>query len=463
MPIKQRDYDIIIWGATGFTGQLAVDKLYKRISSTNKLSIKWAIAGRNQTKLQNIKDQITSSTNTSPSDDVYPHIIIADISNYPTIESMCRSTHVLLSLAGPFIKLGEPIVRACVDHGTHYGDITGETVWVHRMIEKYSDRAQQTGSRLIPMSGFDSIPSDIGCLYACTELKKQLKGRSDVEVVEDHAYVSGTNKVKKLAVPMSIGTLSSMISLMDEGLGTVKQSSDPYLLTDDLPLVKAELQKRGASHDADQMLPKYSGDIHRYTAPFFMAIVNTRVVRRSYALYKQYSSNKGSSASPYGSSFSYNESIAAPHFIVAWIISIFSLIGAAFLLLSPVRRLLERILQWTGFQGPSAEFRANQVMTLTHVARASDGSKLHASFSVVDGGYGNTGTMLIETGILLLEDAQRRKHSNSNGTTSNDEPIGFPELSGFLTPASAFGYRLINRLKQCDGFTFQVKKFVPAK
>jgi len=242
----------------------------------------------------------------------------------------------------------------------------------------------------------------------------------------------------------------------------MKQSADPYLLTDDLPLIKAELQKRRDAHDSDQLLPKYSSDVHRYTAPFFMAIVNTRVVRRSYALYKQHSK----SSSPYSSShFTYNESMVVPHFLVAFFISLFTSIGVAFLLLPPVRRFLEKILQWTGFQGPSAEFREHQVMTLEHVARASDGSKLHAQFSVVDGGYSNTGTMLIETGILLLEDAQRKKQSSGANkiNSTSDEPMGFPELTGFLTPASAFGYRLINRLKECDGFTFQVKKFLPAK
>jgi len=462
----QRSYDIIIWGATGFTGQLAVEKLYQRILEKEKNNelLRWGIAGRNIKKLQSIKDSLlttsssstTTTTSQSSSNSIYPHILQADINHYQTIQNLVSSTHVILALAGPFFTIGEPIVKACVENGTHYADITGETIWVKRMIEKYSEQALQSGSRLISMSGFDSIPSDLGSLYACTELKKKFTKNSQNEVIEDHAYITGknTSPSRKISLPVSIGTISSAITLMDQDWSTIRQSSDPYLLVDQ-PL-KAELQRYRSPHDRDQFLPQYSQDINQWTAPFVMAIVNTRVVRRSYALYKQYSQ------SPYGQKFSYNESVVAPNIIIACIISLFSTIGSLFLLLSPVRRLLEKFLAYTGYQGPSEEARKHTVMIFEHVAKGSDGSKLHAIFRTEDGGYGGTGTMIVETGLLLLEDARNKITRNKAPESDGIHPIGFPQQAGFLTPSSAFGYRLINRLNDCDGFEIQVKKFIPA-
>ena len=193
-----KDIDIVIYGATGFTGQLCV-KYFQSLD----LDIKWAIAGRNLRKLENVASKFSTNV----------EILVADSDDEKALKDVCSRSKVVLSTAGPFHRYGSKLVATCIENDTHYVDITGENFWVKGLIEKHHKESARKGIRIIPSCGFDSIPSDIGTFFAVRSLNKPVK-----RVDSFHSWKGEA----------SGGTIETMFAMGDLNLG--KEIRDPFLL-----------------------------------------------------------------------------------------------------------------------------------------------------------------------------------------------------------------------------------------
>jgi short subunit dehydrogenase-like uncharacterized protein len=257
-----RDFDIILYGATGFTGRQTV----KYFQQHAPAGLRWAIAGRNQSRLEALKANV--------------QILTADASDQQSIDAIVRSTKVLLTTAGPFAIYGTGFVDACVRLGTHYVDITGETHWVRKLIDRYHEKAQAEGTRIIPCCGFDSVPSDLGAMLIAQSLGPDTR--------EIKAFF-------KMKAGLNGGTLASMMNMYDSGIN--KAMDDPFLLSPSVTRPPRDVEQ-------DPSKETYDTDAKTWTAPFLMSKINTRVVRRSCALqgldfaYQEYTKFDGSLAGP---------------------------------------------------------------------------------------------------------------------------------------------------------------------
>jgi short subunit dehydrogenase-like uncharacterized protein len=257
-----RDFDIILNGATGFTGRQTV-KYFKAHAPAD---LKWAIAGRNQSRLEALNANVP--------------ILLADASDQQAIDEIVARTRVLLNTAGPFALYGTGFVDACVRFQTHYADITGETHWVRKLIDRYHEKAQAEGTRIIPCCGFDSVPSDLGAMVIA-----QILGPETREVKAFFKMKGGLNG----------GTLASMMNMYESGAD--KTMNDPFLLSPTITRKPIDLEQ-------DPTKESYDTDLKTWTAPFLMSKINTRVVRRSSALrgedfaYQEYTKFDGTLAGP---------------------------------------------------------------------------------------------------------------------------------------------------------------------
>ena len=242
----ERKYQIVLYGATGFTGRLCAQYFQNNYPDLN-----WAIAGRNQNKLDDLKKEL----------DLKCDIFIADSDDYEAITNFANQTKVVLSAAGPFARYSTKVVEACVESKTHYTDITGENHWVKGLIDKYHDKAALDGTRIVPSCGYDSIPSDLGVYFSVTRSNKPVK-----HITVYHSAKGGA----------SGGTTETMFTM-----GPLpKEMRDPFLLNP--PGTVSEIQ-RDRSSDGFSVKPIPGTDA--YSGMGLMAFANTRVVRRSAALF----------------------------------------------------------------------------------------------------------------------------------------------------------------------------------
>jgi len=386
-----KDIDIVIYGATGFTGQLCV-----KYFQSQGLGIKWAIAGRNLEKLQ------TVSKNLAP--DI--EILVADSDDEAGLNDICSRSKVVLSTAGPFHRYGSKLVKACVENGSHYVDITGENFWVKGLIEKYHEEALRKGIRIIPSCGFDSIPSDIGTFYAVRSLNKPVK-----RVDSFHSWKGEA----------SGGTIETMFAMGDLDLG--KEIRNPFLLNPEGSYTNE--QKKLSS---DVLKISKQKDLSAWSGPFIMAGANTRVVRRSEALLTERQES-------YGNNFVYQEHAFHKSLSKA----LFSTMGLGLLgliLISPLRKIVRSFLRKPG-EGPSLEVQENGWFECKFLVESEDGEKsLYKMFGKGDPGYKVTSKFAAECALSLLEDPQSLP--------------GGREYGGVLTSASGLGNVLIERLKNAD-------------
>ena len=242
-----RKYKIVIFGATGFTGELCAKFMSEKYSD-----IPIAIAGRSLEKLEKIKNKHGLP---------FP-IIVADAFDVNALEKMCKDTEVVLSTAGPYHKYESDLLGACVKNGCHYVDITGESFWIKDMIEKHHKEASNKGVRIINACGFDSAPSDLGVFYAVNQVAGSVKSVQCFQAWKGEA---------------SGGTMETMFSSMDAKLakgGLGKFSLNPK------NSISENQKKKTSDKITVQKIPHLGG----WTGPFVMALPNTRVVRRSAAL-----------------------------------------------------------------------------------------------------------------------------------------------------------------------------------
>jgi short subunit dehydrogenase-like uncharacterized protein len=408
-----RSFDVVLWGATGFTGQLVAESLARRYGVGRGLS--WALAGRNKDKLEKVRAALEA---VEPRAGELP-LILGDSADRDSLDRMAVATRVVCSTVGPYALHGRELVGACVEAGTDYCDLTGEPQFVRAMIDTHHARARTTGARIVHCCGYDSIPSDLGTLMV-QEYAREVRGGPCHEV----KYFAGESRGG-----LSGGTAASIAHLMDEASnnpGVRRLLGDPYGLDPDGG-------ERGPD-GRDQRGVRWDADLGQWTGPFLMAAINTRVVRRTHALLGH----------PWGRDFRYREAMSFGRGAKAWLmaagVSAGTALGVALLAVGPVRRVLaQRVLPAPG-EGPSGEARDRGFFVSRLVGTLPDGKgKLRGTVrGTSDPGYGETAKMLSESAVCLAQDRDT-----------------LPREGGVLTPASCMGMRLVDRLRAA-GMTFEM-------
>eukprot|EP00450_Noctiluca_scintillans_P040323 CAMPEP_0194480348 /NCGR_PEP_ID=MMETSP0253-20130528/3175_1 /TAXON_ID=2966 /ORGANISM="Noctiluca scintillans" /LENGTH=409 /DNA_ID=CAMNT_0039319717 /DNA_START=48 /DNA_END=1277 /DNA_ORIENTATION=+ len=403
--MASRTYDIVLNGCTGFTGNLVAEYFAKEIS-VKRPGLKWALCGRSQEKVEQVKANLRAQW---PA--VNPAVLVAASEDQASMDAVVAQTRVLLTTVGPYLARGSPAVDACARFGTHYVDITGEAPWVADMLDRYNHVAQASGALIVPMSGYDSIPSDLGVLFAVRAVRERFgqATRRCLTVAEMGGALSG-------------GTFATGIEMARDFPEHYKMQDDPFCMGGGT-VPRAE--------DEDQFDARLDEDLQVWTSPFMMSQINTRVVRRSNALLH------------YGSGFSYGEAGRAKDEKVAEKAAKSTQAQRATPDMWKVldRLRLEGKMPKQG-EGPSAEVRAKSWFKHNIVATAADGRKLLVQVRGGDPGYGETAKMISESALCLLEDHEHM-------------PRG-----GILTSAAAGGELLIKRL-QAVGIDFEVLGELP--
>lgn len=387
-------FDIIVYGATGFTGQLVAEYLAAQYKGDGGL--KWAMAGRSKDKLASVRDAIGAPADTP--------LIVADASDPASLKAMIGQTKSVISTVGPYQLYGSDLVAACAASGTDYLDLCGEPIWMRQMIDAHEATAKSTGARIVFSCGFDSLPFELGTFVVQEEAKRVFGAPA--------SRVKG--RVRDMRGTLSGGTAASARATFEavaRDLSLVAMLKNPFVLT---PGFQGPKQPPGNK-------PVFEEDLQSWAAPFMMALINTRNIHRANMLM----------GFPYGKEFIYDEMV---------------LTGAGEKGEANAKRVMAVNTEKTGpgapkpGEGPSKEERENGGYDLLYVAIASDGRQVRAAVKGDrDPGYGSTSKMISECAICLLRDAP-------------DVP------AGIWTPGAAMGHKLIKRLVDHAGLTFGVEK-----
>jgi short subunit dehydrogenase-like uncharacterized protein len=398
-----RGHDIVVYGATGFVGLLTAGYLAERAPP----DVRIALGGRSQPKLERTRTALGVD---------WP-LVIADSQDRDAVAALAESTRVVATTVGPYFKYGKPLLEACAAAGTDYADLTGEVLFMRWAIDAAETAAQTTGARIVHTCGFDSIPSDIGTLL----LHQAAQAGGHGELGETSLVV------KAMRGGASGGTIDSLRTAVD----TVKKDppsrrvlADPYALSPD----RAAEPDLGSERDS--LKPLLDDRLGGWLAPFVMGSVNTRVVRRSNALQRH----------AYGRRFRYRELMltgrgplggAKAAGVAGGIAAVF-----AGLATPGARQLLDRVLPDPG-EGPSESARERGFFNIDIHTTTSSGERLRCEIRASgDPGYKATAVMLGESALCLALD-------------------DLPEVAGVLTPASAMGRVLADRLIAA-GHTYRV-------
>jgi short subunit dehydrogenase-like uncharacterized protein len=399
--MTERPFDLIVYGASGFVGRQAVEYV---ANHEQALSLRLAIAGRDRRKLEAIGSLLGEQAGRVD-------ILVADANDREALDKLAAKTRVVLNAAGPFALYGDAVVDACVARGTHYVDITGETVWVRGLIDRHHARAAHDGTRIIPCCGFDSVPSDLGAYLIARQVQREL----GVPCVEVRAYF-------QMYGGFNGGTLASNFNRYESG--QVDAGRDPFLLNPRPVRVRKEIER-----NADPVAARYDGVIGTWVGPFIMGPINTRVVRRSAALLAEWDG-------PYGAGFRYQEYTKfdppLAHLKAA------ALTGAmrGFERLAAHQRpraLLKQLLPAPG-SGPSERTMNEGWFRTELVGFSEDGDTLRGLIAH-QGDPGNRATVrfVCESALALVFD--------------QDELPGGAKRGGLLTPSTGLGEVLARRLR----------------
>jgi short subunit dehydrogenase-like uncharacterized protein len=409
-PSTPREHDLVVFGASGFVGRLTAAYLADNAPAGTKI----ALAGRSRTKIEAVRAELPAAARDWP-------ILEADSHDPVALGELARSAKVVLTTVGPYAKYGLPLVAACAEAGTHYADLTGETLFMRRSIDASDAVAKASGARIVHTCGFDSIPSDLGVLAlheAVREAGAGELGETTLVVVGIGGGVSG-------------GTIDSMRGQLDEGKAdrdARRLSADPYSLAPDRtaePSPREERDPTGVSRDP------HTG---AWLAPFVMGIVNTRVVRRSNAL----------QGWAYGRGLRYSELMRGGKGPLGAVkaAGIVAMLGGLMggLSLKPTRKVLDRLLPAPG-DGPSEEQREKGFFRIDITTTTTSGRRFRCRIAAQgDPGYKATAVMLGQAGLCLAEDQDR-----------------LPDVAGVLTPATAMGNVLTDRLR-AEGHSYDVSE-----
>ncbi|MBV9389184.1 MAG: saccharopine dehydrogenase NADP-binding domain-containing protein [Chroococcidiopsidaceae cyanobacterium CP_BM_ER_R8_30] len=397
--MSERPYDVVLYGASGFVGKQTVQYFVRHAAQ-----VRWAIAGRNRQKLEAVRDEVGAAE---------VKVLVADSQNQQEIDPIVSQTRVLLTTAGPFALYGNALVDACVRFKTHYVDITGETPWVRRLIDRYHTQAAADGTRIIPCCGFDSVPSDLGTYLVVRHLQQEW----GVPCKQVNAYFQAYGGFNG-------GTLASAFNLYDAE-GATLEMNEPFLLNPVKPYTQAEVAR-----NRDPETLSFAPELNTWVAPFFMGLVNTRIVRRSCALYEEWQE-------PYGPNFTYQEYLKFDE-PLAWLKATAVTAGVALftgvLQQRQVRSLLQPILPQPG-SGPSEATMSQGWFSCELVGTTVDGRKVRGLIRD-QGDPGNRATVkfVCESALSLA--------------LQTDELPGGQERGGILTPATGLGDVLAERLRR---------------
>lgn len=404
-----RIFDVIVWGATGFTGRLVAE--YLLTTYGNDVGLRWAIAGRNEDKLKQIRAELK--------DESIP-ILVADSDDKESLDELVARTKVICTTVGPYAKYGSKLVEACIEQGTDYCDLSGEPQWIRSMIDQHNDAAEKAGVRIVNCCGFDSIPSDLGVMFLQNEIKEKTGNYAQ------HIKL----RLKAMSGTFSGGTFASMQNVLHEAntdAMTRRVLKSPYGLNpemdnqgDDVPDLEAVVLDEDAGS---------------YITPFLMAGINTKIVRRSHAL----------SGFQYGKGFRYDEAVLSGPGFKGKLKGIGMALQLATLVIgkpgSRLRNYLDSKLPDPG-EGPDKEARENGFFNFLLIGKLEDGTVVRGKVTGDrDPGYGSTSKMLGECAVCLAKDKEQT-----------------PEVAGLLTPSIAMGEVLLERLQKNAGLTFSIEE-----
>lgn len=400
----KREFDFVLWGATGFLGTLVAEYLVQTEESDE---IDWAIAGRNEEKLRALRDDLNDIGSIESLG-----VLVGDASDRASLESIAERTAVVCTTVGPFAKYGSELVEACLAAETDYCDVAAEIHWIRDMIEAHHEEAQNKGVRIVHCCGLDSVPSDLGTLMV-QDWAHQKYGAYCDTIKFGFAGAGG----------FSGGTLASLANMLEEA------SEDPELL--ELLFEPYALTPEGSgSDDPTQLDVRYSKELETWTALYPMALVNEKNVHRTNAILDH----------PYGRDFRYSEAIrCGPGSLGAIFANMLNIVFRslyASLMNNAMRGLITSYLLPEPGEGPTREEVEDGYFDIELVGFGTTPSgedfrvegEMHADS---DPGYGATAKIFGETALCLCRDSLEK---------------GLP--GGVLTPASAMGMRLVERLRK---------------
>lgn len=400
----QKKLDLVIWGATGFTGKLVCEYITNSYKSKD---LNWTIAGRNEEKLLKLKNRLNIKNS----------ILIGNSNDKSSLEKICSKTKVICSTVGPYALYGTNLIHACVKMKTNYCDITGETQWIRKIIDTFHEKAKKQKIKIVNSCGFDSIPSDMGVYFCQSNYYK-----------ENGEYANEINmRVAGSRGGFSGGTYNSLTNVIHEASlnkSVRKILNNPYGLN--------PINEQSGPDKKDLKSVEYDNEAKSWIAPFVMAGINTKIVRRSNALlnYK------------YGNSFLYSEAVLVGNGILGKIIGYLSLIPILMVIQkkgSVIKKIVDLFVPKAG-EGPSKKQRENGFFSLKFFFGNNRQRYLAKVTGDMDPGYGSTSKMLAECAICLALD-----------DTLN-------ENYGVITPSVAFEENILERLQNNAGLEFSMKK-----
>ncbi|UIJ45822.1 saccharopine dehydrogenase NADP-binding domain-containing protein [Sphingomonas cannabina] len=355
------DFDIIVYGATGFTGRLVAEYLAERYGAGS--GVTWAMGGRSLTKLQEVRDAIGAPADTP--------LVTANADDPAALRAMASRAKVVITTVGPYQLHGSELVAACAATGTAYVDLCGEPAWMRHMIDAHEAAAKASGARIVFSCGFDSIPFDLG-VWTLQEAAKARFGRPAPRV---------KGRVRQMKGTFSGGTFASAKATMVAAAkdpSILKLLVDPFALT---PGFRGPEQPKG-------LIPEYDGALNAWLAPFIMAPINTKNVHRTNALLGH----------AYGTDFVYDEMMIAP--------GLGDLGKAAAEAIAKFNPMAGDDGPKPG-EGPSKEERDTGFYDLLFIGEMPGGERIDA---VVTGdrdpGYGSTSKMIAESALCLIRDVE---------------------------------------------------------
>ncbi len=405
MAETDRSFDVVVYGASGFVGRLLAGYLAEHAPAGTRV----ALAGRSRSRCAAVAGELPGARD-------WP-VLEADAADAAALAELAAATRVLATTVGPYARYGMPVVEACARAGTHYADLTGEVLFVRDAIDRVDALARGTGARIVHACGYDSIPSDLSTFLLAERARSEgAGGLTDVRLV---ATLRGG---------FSGGTIDSMraqLEAVQSDAARRRVVTDPFSLSPDRAAEPAARQPR------DVGSPARTPD-GRWTAPFVMAPFNTRIVRRSNALQDW----------AYGRGLRYGEVMGCGRGPVGALTAAGLTAGLAGTLAAmafpPSRALLDRVLPAPG-TGPDEQARAQGWFRMAVDAGTEDGRRYRARVAGSgDPGYAATAVMLGESALALALDGDR-----------------LPDRAGSLTPATAMGQVLVERLRAA-GHTYEV-------
>ena len=410
--MKEREYDIIVFGATGFTGKLVVEYIIEQYGLKNNRLFRWAIAGRDVKKLENLKSELLKVDGEVKDLD----LLVADSIDDNAIDKITQSARLIISTVGPYIKYGKLLVSSCANNGTHYCDLTGEVPFIRESIDSNNEIAKENNCKIIHSCGFDSIPSDLGVLL----IQKEALEKYKIPCKEIKYYVRATSG------GLSGGTIASMIAI------SAYIKSNPSLSS----LLGNAYALNSTSYNGPRVSSlrsiKWDDEVKLWLAPFIMSGINTRIVRRSNEMLKF----------KYGKEFLYSEVTSFSKGFKGYIKSLYMLVGLglAKVLMSyrPTFLFLRKFILPSPGEGPTRYERENGFFKIMLVGKAGENKISCSVIGDRDPGYSGTAKMLTEAALSIILDQKK-----------------IPQNYGVLTPASGIGMTLINRLES-KGVVFKI-------